>query len=132
VRTIIGRSYYGVFLKLREHVLSLLKDDSTLGDPMTEMSADTEMHGLVIALMLILDYSSGQRLDDLRDERNNADYVLSSPDSMDVTRAGRAIEKADFICSRKLPDEARVEEKLPKVSELVLSHYENYRKRRYH
>ena len=132
VRTIIGRSYYGSFLKLREHVLSLLKDDSTLGDPMTEMSTDTEMHGLVIQLMLILDYSVGRRLDDLREERNIADYRLTPDVPMNITRANNAIQKADFISSQRLPDEANVDKKIQKVSNLVLTHYENYRKRRYH
>lgn len=132
VRTIIGRSYYGSFLKLREHVVSSLKDDPTIGDPMVEMSVDTEMHGLVIQLMQILDYSVGQRLENLREERNIADYRLTLDVPMDITRANEAIEKADFISSRDFPDEDKIEKKMGRVSELVLDHYGKYRKRRYH
>jgi hypothetical protein len=93
---------------------------------------NTEIHGLVIELMLILDYASGSRLDDLREERNIADYYLSPNSPMDIERAGKAIEKAGFICSRTLPDEDKVDAKITKVTEIVLRYYEKYRKRRYH
>jgi len=100
---------------------------------MREMcEADTEVHGLVIALALTLDYELGSRLDGLREDRNDADYVLSPTRSMDVERANLAIERADFIRRRELPSDDAVDEKMDKVTEIVKFHYTKYRKRRYH
>jgi hypothetical protein len=132
VRTVIGRSYYGSFLRLREHLLPILNGNSVFSDQLKEMcEANTEIHGLIIDLMLVLDFQSGRRLDDLRQERNEADYELSPSSPMDADRADQAIQRATFVAAREFPKEERVEDKISKVTEVVLGYYEKYRKRRY-
>jgi hypothetical protein len=111
----------------------MLKTNSGFANELMEMcEADTEIHGLVIQLMLVLDYESGRRLDDLRDERNISDYELSASGPMDIERAGRAIERGAFIGSRTLPDEDKIDAKIAKVTEIVMNFYAKYRRRRYH
>jgi hypothetical protein len=112
--------------------LSLL-NTSTVASEVSEMcAADTEVHGLIIDLMLLLDYESGQRLDYLRDERNIADYDLSASAPMDVARASVAVQKANFVLSQQLPDETVVDAEFEKIAEIVGAHYRKYRRRRYH
>lgn len=112
--------------------MPILTTNSVFSNQISEMcEANTEIHGLIIDLMLVLDFESGRRLDDLREERNEADYQLSPAKPMDIDRVGRAIQRADFISSRPLPDEERVEKKISKVTEIVMDYYSKYRKRRY-
>jgi hypothetical protein len=93
-----------------------------------QLYADTEMHGVVIDLMKILHWDSGSGLGDLRDRRNDADYVLTKPLGWPI--ADECVGIARSILGASFPNEEKLDSKLPLVTKKLAEHYEKYMKRR--
>jgi hypothetical protein len=127
-RTVISRAYYGTFLRFREHLLSLFKRLSPLGDEYEELYEKTDMHGVVIGVLLVLDYAIGDGLDQLRKARNRADYNLVQP--IMWGKAEECLGVASSVLAADRPSGDDVERKLERVEKIVTSYYVSAQKRK--
>jgi len=127
-RTVISRAYYGSFLQYREHLLTLLKSDATLGPQFETLYTETEMHGIVVDVLKVLNYALGSGLGDLRFKRNDADYALAR--ALTWKSAEECLGLAKSILAEPSPTEDRIYDSLKPVASCIAGYYNRYISRR--
>jgi len=102
-----------------------VRENDVIGTMFEALYTATDMHGVIIDVFRVLDYAIGSELDDLRRERNLADYVLivDSGRPMNMKRASLDLRKAQLIIGKSLPDETKLESKISLITRIVTKHY---------
>jgi hypothetical protein len=93
-----------------------------------QLYTDTRMHGVVIDLMKLLDWNIGNGLGELRDRRNEADYILTM--AFGWPNAEECLGIAQSVLGTPFPNEEKLDRKRKPVTSKLAEHYEKYMKRR--
>ena len=94
-RTGIGRAHYSVFLEFREEIRQkILTIDNALANIFQAIKG--KIHGVVLDILLLCDFTLRNQYRDLRNQRNDADYdmgiTISQSDLQTANQLARHIK----------------------------------------